>query len=91
MITAGLSLRAHERRANVRHFDWALLLTALVLCAFGLMAIWSADGAGPLRLGGPVGRQAIAIVLGLVLMLLLAWVDPRYVKALAWIIYAVAV
>ncbi|GBD20388.1 Peptidoglycan glycosyltransferase MrdB [bacterium HR28] len=90
MVTAGLSLRSHERQANFRNFDWALLVTALVLSGFGLVAIWSADGAGPLRLGGPVFRQAVAIVLGLMLMAVLSWVDPRYVKALAWAIYAVA-
>nr|WP_286207091.1 FtsW/RodA/SpoVE family cell cycle protein [Thermomicrobium sp. CFH 73360] len=67
-----------------------MLVTALVLSGFGLVAIWSADGAGPLRLGGPVFRQAFAIVLGLLLMAVLSWVDPRYVKALAWAIYAVA-
>ncbi len=90
MITAGLSLRSHERQANFRNFDWALLITALVLSGFGLVAIWSADGAGPLRLGGPLLRQAIAIGLGLVLMAVLSWIDPRYVKALAWVIYATA-
>lgn len=90
MVTAGLSLRSHERQTNFRNFDWALLVTALVLSGFGLVAIWSADGAGPLRLGGPVIRQAVAIVLGLMLMAVLSWVEPRYVKALAWAIYAVA-
>ena len=83
-------LRGHERRANLRHFDWALVATALVLCLFGLVAIWSADGAGPLRLSGPVGRQAIAMLLGFLLMLALSRVDPRYIRALAWALYGFA-
>ncbi len=92
MLRAGTAaaLRGHERQANVRNFDWALLATALVLCAFGLLAIWSADGAGPITAGSHVVRQAIAIVLGLALMAGLSWVDPRYVKALAWAIYGIA-
>ncbi len=84
------TLRGHERLANPRNFDWALLATALVLSGFGLVAIWSADGAGAITAGSHVVRQAIAIALGLALMTALSWVDPRYVKALAWAIYGVA-
>jgi len=83
-------LRGHERQANWANVDWALVVTALVLCGFGLVAIWSADGAGPIGAGSPVVRQAVAIVLGLVLMAVLTWIEPRYVKALAWAIYAIA-
>jgi len=90
MSLLATSLRGHERQANLRNFDWVALVTALVLCGFGLVAIWSADGAGPIGAGSPVVRQAIAILLGLALMAALSWIDPRYIKALAWAIYAVA-
>lgn len=84
------ALQPHERRANFRAFDWALLGTVLVLVGFGLLAIWSADGGGSVGLGSPVVRQAVAAGLGLALMGALALVDPRYVKALAWAIYGAA-
>ncbi|MDW8060242.1 MAG: FtsW/RodA/SpoVE family cell cycle protein [Thermomicrobium sp.] len=90
MSLLATALRGHERHANFRNFDWAMLVTALVLCGFGLVAIWSADGAGPIALGSPVVRQAIAIVLGLGLMAAASWVDPRFVKALAWAVYGIA-
>lgn len=83
-------LQPHQRKANLWQFDVPLLLTVTVLSCFGLVAIWSADGAAPITLGSHVVRQAVALLLGYGILLALSVVDPRYLKALAWLIYGLA-
>lgn len=83
-------LQPHQRKANLWQFDVPLLLTVTVLSCFGLVAIWSADGAALITLGSHVVRQAVALLLGYGILLALSVVDPRYLKALAWLIYGLA-
>lgn len=91
MGTVVTSLRAEQRVVTRVAFDPYLLVTTLVLIGFGLVAIWSAEGGGPLRLESLAVRQAIYAVVGLAMLIGASWVDYRYVKALAWPIYGLAV
>lgn len=79
--------RAARRWAGL---DLYLLVTTAVLVGFGIVVIWSAEGAGPLRLGSLAVRQALYALVGLPLLLGLTWLDYRYIKSLAWVIYAVS-
>lgn len=81
------SLRAERRPASWAALDPYMLVTTSVLIGFGLVAIWSAEGGGPLRFDSLAVRQLIYAAVGLPLLLGLTWVDYRYVKSLAWPIY----
>jgi len=70
-----------------KDFDPYLLVTTLVLMAFGVVAIWSAEGQEALGLGNLGVRQAIYGVMGLTLMFLVASFDYRFLATGAWIIY----
>ncbi|MFH1487201.1 MAG: rod shape-determining protein RodA [Chloroflexota bacterium] len=77
-----------------RNFDFLLFLTALVLVAIGLAAIYSASlpttHEDDELLEMPVVRQAISAGLGLVLMLVLARVDYRFLGSVSPFLYFVA-
>ncbi len=65
-----------------RDFDFYLIATMLVLMAFGLVAIFSAYGLNTEAEGNAV-QQGIFAVVGIVLMLVLASVDYRFLASLA--------
>ncbi len=82
---------ADERRPT-RHVDGALLGVTVVLVVAGLFLLYSAtsetlraDGLDPFS---RVQRQAVTAVLGMVLMLLVASFDYRFLKVYAGFIYA---
>jgi rod shape determining protein RodA len=70
-----------------KDFDLYMLVTTVVLMGFGAVAIWSADD-GVLRLGNLGVRQGIYGALGVVLMMVVAMVDYRFLASFAWPIYA---
>lgn len=72
-------------------FDPYLLVTTVVLMGFGAVAVWSADGGGPLTLANLGVRQALYGALGLGLMLAVASIDYRVFASFAWPIYGVGV
>ncbi|CAN5819759.1 FtsW/RodA/SpoVE family cell cycle protein [soil metagenome] len=77
-------------RARVRQsaeLDTYMLIIAAVLTTFGLVAIWSADGAGAITLGSNVARQAIFAAVGVAAMTALSTVNYRFLKAFAIAIY----
>ena len=71
-----------------KDFDLYMLVTTVVLMGFGVVAIWSAAGGGPLTLGNAGVKQALFGVLGLGLMLIFANVDYRFLASFGWAIYA---
>lgn len=87
MSTVVTSLQTHRRAVSWAAFDPYMVVTTLVLIGFGIVAIWSAEGGGPLSLDSLAVRQALYVLVGLPLLVGLAWVDYRYVKSLAWPIY----
>jgi rod shape determining protein RodA len=81
---------ADERRP-IRHLDPALLFVTAALVVIGLFAIYSAtsqtlraDGFDPFS---RVNKQAITAVLGVVLLLVMATFDYRFLKVYAGFIY----
>ncbi len=81
-----------DRRA-VRHFDFALLLLAVCLVAFGSVLIYSASlstqGEG-VSLGHPVVKQVVFAVLGLGIAFAVAWLDYRIFGQMAPVLYIAA-
>jgi len=74
-----------------RNFDFFLLGTALILAAFGVAMIYSAtlgtDQGGWSWSGLPL-RQAVYVGVGLVVLVVLATMDYRYLVYIRWPLYA---
>jgi rod shape determining protein RodA len=85
---------ANERQP-IKHLDPALLIVTAALIVIGLFAIYSAtsqtlrqDNLDPLS---RVNKQAVTTVLGVVLLLVMATFDYRFLKVYAGIIYGATV
>ncbi|MDE3077273.1 MAG: rod shape-determining protein RodA [Chloroflexota bacterium] len=75
-----------------RHFDYMLTATAMLLIAYGLLMVYSATLADQ-RPGLPffstfAGHQAIFAMLGILLLLVAARIDFKFVQTLGYPIYA---
>ncbi|MHB8618154.1 MAG: rod shape-determining protein RodA [Chloroflexota bacterium] len=82
-----------QKRWNLwRHFDYVLLVTTLLLVVYGILMVYSATVANTPKsqpfLSTLPGHQAIFAVVGLVLLLLTASLDFRWVRSLGYAIYA---
>jgi len=77
--------------ARWRYFDLYMLCTTGVLMAFGVVAVWSATGATQLTMGNSGVKQAVFGAFGVVLLLIIANTDYRFIGALAWPAYIVGV
>lgn len=73
-----------------RKFDYWLFGVVLILCIFGIAMIRSAI-AGNVKLSGLVGRQAIYVGFGLVIIIVVAMIDYHYWASLSRVMYAVTV
>ncbi len=72
----------------MKRFDWLLLLSALILLALGFVSLYSVglrDGANYFR------KQATMAVIGLVPFAIFYFVNPRWWRKIAWLLYAVNV
>jgi len=78
-------------RARSRFFDLYMVVVTLALVTFGMLALYSADGAGPLRFGSLPVKQFTFFVLGMGLMVLFALMDYRVFQRLAWVLYGVSI
>jgi rod shape determining protein RodA len=74
-----------------RYFDYYMLATTMILMGFGVIAVWSASGAAAPTLLNPGVKQAMFGAAGLGLMLLVANTDYRFIGALAWPAYFIAI
>lgn len=83
----GAHSRARSTASPVSELDPFMLVLVAVLTLFGLVTIWSADGAGPLTLNSAVIRQGMFAIAGTIAMVILASVNYRFLKSLAPIIY----
>ncbi len=64
-----------------------MLIIVAVLTLFGMVALWSADGAGAITLGSNVARQSMFGAVGLVAMTVLSTVNYRFLRSFAIPIY----
>jgi len=78
-----------------RHFDYALLLLAAALVAYGALLIYSASLTaypdGIAGLSHPVAKQATFALFGLAVMTIIAWMDYRVFGQMAPALYALAI
>lgn len=85
-------IRARPRVAIANgEFDVFLLALVGVLTLFGLVAVWSASGAGPITPGSLVVRQALWAVVGGIGMVIVSLVHYRFLRAFAAVFYAVSI
>ncbi len=87
--------RARLQTSPLRHLDVALVLAPVLISGLGLLMIYSAThtrlkdaGADPLTF---VKRQAVAIVLGIIAMVIMTVIDYRRLRELALFGYAITV
>lgn len=81
---------ARSTRMRIRttaEVDTYMLVIVAILTIFGLVTIWSADGAGAVTLGSNVARQAIFGFVGVIAMVALASVNYRFIRSFAIAIY----
>jgi rod shape determining protein RodA len=84
-ITAARRGRDGSETATARHLDYGLILLPVVLCAIGMLAIYSSTRA---QFGTYfVERQAIAVAIGLVAMLAVMAFDYRKFRDLYPVVY----
>lgn len=70
-----------------RYFDLYMFTTTAILMGFGVIAVWSASGAATPTLLNPGVKQAMFGGIGIILMLIIANTDYRFIGALAWPAY----
>jgi rod shape determining protein RodA len=78
-------------RARTRYLDLYIVVVTLALTGFGILAIYSANGAGALTLGSLPVRQVVYFVVGVGLMVAFSLLDYRVFRGVAPIIYGVCV
>ncbi len=82
-------------RVRVARLDWVLMSAAAGLLAAGALLVWSATSAREdLTLGDPTAyleRQLVYIAIGVVLAVMVAATDHRWVRILAPLVYAASV
>src|SRR5215203_1282504 len=75
---------------KLHDFDFYMLLTAGLLIGFGVVAIWSAQGSEQLSILNDGVRQALFAMLGVLLLVLVASFNYRFLSTLAWPIYVIS-
>jgi rod shape determining protein RodA len=87
--------RAETTRVRAARLDWVLLLAASGLLAIGAVLVWSATSSRTdLTSGDPTGylkRQLVNIAIGVVLGVMVAATDHRWVRILAPLVYVASV
>ncbi|MFQ5856061.1 MAG: rod shape-determining protein RodA [Anaerolineae bacterium] len=82
------------RRSLWRDFDWLLLIATVVAIGFGVAMIYSADPWANSACPGVLpcaGRQAVHALAGLVILLIVAAADYRFLRSLGWLAYVAAI
>jgi rod shape determining protein RodA len=69
-------------------FNFAVLISALGLITIGLLAIYSATFSNP-QVSGNFTKQVIASVAGLILILTITFLPPKYLSMSAYILYGI--
>ena len=90
-----LLTRVTSRDSYLRHLDWVLLAAVVALCVLGVLLVWSATEPSLAARGASartyLDKQAVYVVLGLVLMTAVSFIDYRQLRVYAPVIYGVAI
>ncbi len=85
------SYSASSSSARVPQLDWMLLLASAALLALGTMLVWSATAERDVLTGGDseafLRRHLVNIAIGIVLAVLVAATNHRWVRILAPVVY----
>src|SRR4030066_2318864 len=78
-----------DRRLFI-HFDWALLGIVLVIASIGILNLYSATA--KIEMGGTPYylKQIFWLLIGLVVMVIIAFIEYRFYSDFAYIVYSVA-
>jgi rod shape determining protein RodA len=87
--------RTFGRQSFLRHLDWLLILAILALCVFGTLLAWSATEPGQIQIGANprayLYKDVLWFGIGLMLMLAVARMDIRRIRALTPAVYGATV
>ncbi len=83
-------LRTMMNSRKFHDFDFYMVITAGLLIGFGVVAIWSAQGGEQLSILNDGVRQAVFAIMGVMLLILVASFNYRFLRTLAWLFYAVS-
>jgi len=87
--------RVTSRDSFLRHLDWVLIAAVLALSVLGVLLVWSATEPTLAAAGAStrtyLDKQAVYVLLGLVLMTGVSLVDYRQLRVYAPVVYGVAV
>ncbi len=78
-------------RARARYLDFYMLVVTLALAGFGILAVYSANGAEGISGSSPALRQGLFFVMGTGLLVLFSLLDYRIFRGVAPIIYGVTI
>ena len=87
--------RVTSRDSRLRHLDWILIAAVLALCALGVLLVYSATEPSLVQRGANphtyLDKQAIFVVIGVIMMALVSLVDHRQLRVFAPVVYGAAV
>jgi rod shape determining protein RodA len=87
--------RVSSRESALRHLDWGLIAAVVALSVLGVLLVWSATEPTLAQQGAStrtyLDKQALYVVLGLVLMFAVSLIDYRQLRLYAPVVYGVAV
>lgn len=90
-----LAARTFGRQSFLRHLDWLLILVVLALCVLGTLLVWSATKPGQIQIGADprayLYKDVLWFGIGLVLMVGVAMMDVRRIRAWTPVVYGVTV
>jgi rod shape determining protein RodA len=88
-----LASRRSRTWSFLRHLDWLLVLVVLALCVLGSLLVWSATKPSQLQLGANprtyLYKDVLWFGIGLVLMVAVAMLDVRRIRAWTWPVYGI--
>jgi len=93
-LPRSLLRRATARDSRLRHLDWVLLATVLLLSLLGTLLVWSATQPALIASGADprtyLMKQLLNIAIGLVLMTAVSLLDYRQLRMYAPVLYGVS-
>lgn len=78
-------------RVRTRYLDFYMLVVTLALAGFGILAVYSANGAEPFSVGNPAVRQGVFFIFGVGLLVAFSLLDYRIFRGVTPAIYAASV
>jgi len=91
MVSIASARTTRLRVKTTSEVDSYMLVLVALLTLFGLVTIWSADGAGAVTLGSNVARQAMFGFVGVIAMFMLASMNYQFLRSFAIGVYLLTI